>query len=186
MGFEGETIISGQCPSGYCCQYEECEYVDDSDALCAMFRDTDSLLCSECIEGYSESVNSPQCVKCGKSVYWNFMFLPVSMAVLLSVFILFTNSEKDIIPKPKPQKEDHDEMSDDEVAGKVATVPALKRRTLTGLMLANAKSDSTKLMLASLAKIAIYYEQVRWCLEWCHDLCHDACFVGKKVFSLLL
>ena len=160
MGFEGETIISGQCPSGYCCQYEECEYVDDSDALCAMFRDTESLLCSECIEGYSESVNSAQCVKCKKSAYWIYLALPGTMALLMSAFILFTNSDK------APPKESEDEIPDDEEAEREKEQsepmePLTRKITIRNNLLANAKSDSTKLMLASMAKIAIYYEQVR-------------------------
>ena len=137
--------------------------------LCALYRDTDSLLCSECIDGYSESVNSAQCVKCEKSVYLNFLFLPFAMALVLSAFILLTNTEKDVIHKQSKKskkgdkaKDVNDDLSDEEMTGR--SVSTLSRKsTLSELMLANAKSDKTKLMLASLAKIAIYYEQVKWC-----------------------
>ena len=149
MGFEGETIISGRCPSGLCCQNDECEYMDDdNDTLCAANRDTTSLLCSECIEGYSESVNSAECIECEDRVYWRFPALSMVMAVVLTVFILFTNSEKDIVPKPDSAKVSSAKSGDD-VAGNGRTVPSLQRSaTLTELILENAKSESTKLMLS--------------------------------------
>ena len=146
MGFEGETIISEMCPSGFCCQLSECNYIDDSDNLCELFRDTSSILCSECIDGYSESVNSAQCVKCKEgAIHWEYLALPGIMALLMTGFILFTNTDK---VKDEPKDEEEEE----------ATLE--RATTMKAHLIDNVKSDNTKLMLASMAKIVIYYEQV--------------------------
>lgn len=155
MGFEDDSIISGQCPAGYCCQYEECEYTDDGDALCALYRDSNSLLCSECIDGYSESINSLQCVECEKGIHWKFVWLSMAIAVATTASILSSNADHGGDESP--------ENCRDEVAGTAAALPALQRKaTLKDVMLEKAKSNDTKLMLDSLVKIAVYYEQV-WC-----------------------
>ena len=142
MGFDGEHIISELCPSGFCCQLDsECNYIDDGEYLCALYRDPDSLLCSECIAGYSESVNSAQCVQCEHDViHWEYLALPGIMALLMTGFILFTNTDK-VTEEPKEEE--------------------LERSTsMKHHLLDNVKSDDFKIMLRSMAKIVVYYEQV--------------------------
>merc|ERR1719474_2160363 len=161
MGFNGETIISGACITNFCCwKPGGCNYVDpDDDAYrCALNRDPSTRLCSECIEGYSESVNSEQCVKCDTFFNWPFLFLPLTMAFGMSAIILLTNfTEISRTVRAQPE-EDHD---DDSNAGDQPSlnVDDSRRSTLKKMALDNVKKKETKLMLASLAKIVIYYEQ---------------------------
>ena len=187
MGVEAETIISAQCISKVCCQLADgCEYVDDLDdeddedydgyPLCAFYRNSSSRLCSECIDGYSESVNSEQCVKCEKSFYWQFLFLPLAMAVAMSAIILITNFTEISRTVSPRSKDDVDDKADDVLneALDVAYPSDLdlhpnslkdeQHSTLREFAKETAKkrAQETKLMLASLAKIVIYYEQVKW------------------------
>ena len=178
MGFDAdnpETIISAVCIPNLCCQNSGgCNYVDSLAAanvegqspLCALYRNSSTRLCSECIEGYSESINSEQCVQCEESFNWPFLFLPLIMAVGMSLIILITNfteiSRKHPPPPPQddvpPASPSVDDDDDD-----LQSVPSLKSETTTlrAHALAEIASDEKKLMFASLAKIIIYYEQVR-------------------------
>ena len=57
MDFDGDAIISAVCASSFCCQLDRgCNYVEDTDSLCADNRNSSSTLCSLCNDGYSEYV----------------------------------------------------------------------------------------------------------------------------------
>ena len=151
MGIEDETFVSGICPSGFCCQREHCSFIYHGDELCAANRDADSFLCSLCIDGYSESVSGPECVKCDKNVHWEFMLLPFGMAVGTSLFILLTHTDKDTeeINRQRANSTNHG-----------LPVELTRTSTARSVMLGNVNSEDNKIMLGSLAKITIYYEQV--------------------------
>ena len=96
IGFENETIISATCPASLCCDPTDgqyCDYVEDQQSLCAMNRDSGSFLCGKCVDGFSESMISANCIECGKNVNWNYLSVPISMATLWTMIILCTNRE---------------------------------------------------------------------------------------------
>merc|ERR1719474_923945 len=140
MGFEGESIVSAVCVNGYCCQSSgDCNYIDDVDTegvLCAKYRDSDSMLCSECDEGLSESVNSWQCMDCKGETHWEFLALPAGIAVVMSLFIILTNTDKE-------EDSEHDKKEDQKNGG----------------FWDNIRHEDNKHMVASLAKVTVYYEQ---------------------------
>jgi len=151
MGIQDdESIISGQCPSGFCCQDTECSFIYDEADLCADNRDADSFLCSECIAGYSESVYGAECVECDKDVHWEFMLLPLGMAVVMSVFILVTHTDKDVQEIQRQRANTLETGS---------PIRLHRQSTFTTVMLGNVKAEDTKIMLGSIVKISIYYEQ---------------------------
>ena len=186
MGFDAdypETIISAVCIPNVCCQLSDgCNYVDPEheESLCALYRNSSTRLCSECIEGYSESINSEQCVQCEEYFNWPFLFLPLIMALGMSAIILITNFTEisRTVPPPSDDHGDDDSKNvenldidqfypdDDHQDKPSAPAPSLKNETATlrEMALAEAKSEKTKLLFASLAKIIIYYEQVKWLL----------------------
>ncbi len=108
-------------------------------------------------------------MQCEKPFNWPFLFLPLIMAIGMSLIILITNFTE--ISKSNPPKQDDvppaspntpssaDDVDDDDLQ----SVPSLKSETTTlrEHALAEIASDEKKLMFASLAKIIIYYEQVR-------------------------
>ena len=96
MGFDGEKIISSVCPSSFCCNPdddEHCDYVEDKESLCANNRDSGSLLCGKCIEGYSESMTSANCLQCDKSIHWNHLIHPLVLAAMWTMWFLFANRD---------------------------------------------------------------------------------------------
>ena len=147
---ETDSIISASCPSSMCCQLSGgCDYVDDADSLCASNRDSDSLLCSRCIEGYSESLNSENCTKCDESVYWDYLLLPLGLTIVVLIILLFTNREEE--PSESNQEIDEtknapDSSEDSPVSSAATTFETLKR----------LKDSEAKVTLPSLAKIAVY------------------------------
>ena len=88
-----DEIISASCVNGYCCTKDICNYIDDKQELCALNRDPESLLCGNCKSGYSESMNSTKCVKCDKNTYWEYLALPLIVALLFSIFLMATNTD---------------------------------------------------------------------------------------------
>ena len=162
MGFEGERLVSAICVSGYCCQNSgDCNYINDLDTegvLCAKYRSTDSMLCSECDDGLSgtvlfqlfqfrlhfhhfdcvpwggatESVNSAQCVDCEGKNYLTFLALPGLMALLMSTFILLTNTDKVVDAEEERRKLEKQDS-----------------------FMNNIRHESNKHMVASLAKVTV-------------------------------
>ena len=51
MGFDGDSIISGVCPLGMCCQPDggdsECDFIENKASLCADNRDYESPLSAD-------------------------------------------------------------------------------------------------------------------------------------------
>ena len=148
MGFKGNTIISTVCPSVFCCRRTGgCDYISDKDSLCATNRNSDSLLCSECIEGYSESINSENCTNCDRD-HWEYLLLPFAMAVFTTGILLFTNRES----KPSVLKRNGAKFESIlETGGGRGTITTIKRLS----------SGKNKIVLMSMAKIAVYYMQVK-------------------------
>ena len=148
---DDETIVSGSCVSGFCCQDDECSFIYDVDSLCAENRDPDSYLCSQCEDGYSESFNSEHCVECDNAIHWEYLLIPLGMAVGMSMFILATHTDKDIEEiqrqRENSQKTGHPIMLN-------------RQSTLTSVLIGTGKAEDNKIMMGSLAKIIVYYEQV--------------------------
>lgn len=143
MGITDHRIVSAACPTSICCQLDDgCDFVEDTDSLCAANRDADSSLCSRCITGYSESMNSANCTLCDKTVRWEYLVLPICLAVGLMILMLFTNREETEADR-QCSLEHSDTLRD-------ATIGYLKR----------LKNGDGKVTLMSLAKIVVYYEQV--------------------------
>ena len=153
IGQIGDTLISGGCPSLTCCQLEGgCDYVEDIQLLCALNRDSESYLCSRCIDGYSESMNSSNCTKCTKSVHWKYLMLSLCMALVIVMMLLWTNREK---PEDVGiEKEMENIVNPKDMSMKDRVINKAKR----------LKDQKVKTALASLAKIAVYYEQVKMCI----------------------
>ena len=146
MGFDGDTIISAVCPAGLCCQLADgCDYIENEGDLCAKYRDFESELCSECIEGYSESINSEQCTECDGD-HWEYLLLPFGMAIFTTGILLFTNREK----KDSALKRSPGKMKSILKTGNIAKW--FKR----------LKSGENKIVIMSITKIAVYYYQVMY------------------------
>eukprot|EP01083_Nonionella_stella_P008944 25907_1 len=101
VGFDSShSIISSICPPSYCCtKPNKCDY-EKKEELCALHRDPDSVLCSSCLEGYSESMNSINCVRCNTSYAFEFLLMPMLLALCLSVIVMKTDNVR------KNEKED--------------------------------------------------------------------------------
>eukprot|EP01083_Nonionella_stella_P252479 869823_1 len=73
------NLISGMCPTGYCCDnINGCEYHyagSASTSTCATGRDPRSILCGECLTGLAETFRSPGCQKCDDRYY--LLILPI-------------------------------------------------------------------------------------------------------------
>ena len=142
MNFNGDIIISANCPPSVCCQLPGgCDYVEDANSLCARNRDSDSLLCSRCIDGYSESMNSVNCTKCRENVYWLYLLLPFGLSMLILIVLLFTNREA----KSERDNKEVRDISTENIIDSSET--------------SSSKSKESRVALPSLGKIAIYYEQ---------------------------
>ena len=95
IGFEEDRIISGRCPSDICCQLiDGCDYISDSQSLCATNRDIDSILCSHCIAGYSESVSLEMCVQCRAGNCYQYFFFSILLSIITILFLAATNTMK--------------------------------------------------------------------------------------------
>ena len=142
---ETDSIISASCPSSICCQLSAgCDYVENADSLCASNRDSNSLLCSRCIEGYSESMNSENCTKCDKNVHWEYLLFPLCMTLLLSMSLLFSNREDS--EEPTESNVQTEDTKNDESGSSTKTALENVKRL---------KDSEAKITLPSLAKIAV-------------------------------
>ena len=96
MGLDGERIISSVCPSSFCCHPTDgqyCDYIENQDSLCAKNRDSESFLCGKCIDGYSESMTSANCIKCDQRVHWSYLCVPLLLAATWTMYILSANRD---------------------------------------------------------------------------------------------
>ena len=59
--------------------------------LCAKNRDPDSLLCSQCLDGYSESVTTDKCIVCDGGHHWEYWVLSLFMALFIVICYMATN-----------------------------------------------------------------------------------------------
>ena len=88
------TIISSLCPLYQCCQNKNgCDYIYNKSSLCANGRDYQSKLCSLCKDGYSESMNTTQCIKCDRFIYFEFLIYPIIIALFWIGLIILTTSD---------------------------------------------------------------------------------------------
>eukprot|EP01083_Nonionella_stella_P105403 303163_1 len=98
LGFVEEQIVSNTCPTGYCCrQADGCSVINDDkndSMLCAANREHGSTLCGQCKPGYSESMNSTQCVQCERHFYFEYLLLPVFLSLFLVLFLIATNRDR--------------------------------------------------------------------------------------------
>eukprot|EP01083_Nonionella_stella_P072417 195303_1 len=96
MGMNDGTIVSALCPPNYCCQQDTgCNYLDKTH-LCALNRNHSTYLCGSCNDGYSESINSAECVECNKSVHYRYLLQQFIFSVLISVFLIAISVEKQL------------------------------------------------------------------------------------------
>eukprot|EP01084_Bolivina_argentea_P186927 322103_1 len=88
-------IICSTCPSGQCCKSSSgCNYITDKSLLCADNRNPFSILCSKCVEGFSELFLSTACGKCEK-IYYLWLLFPFSLALFWTYYLLIlTATEK--------------------------------------------------------------------------------------------
>eukprot|EP01084_Bolivina_argentea_P258640 436122_1 len=110
VGFDNNNnIISAKCARDMCCMNDNnnnnnCSYIEETNKLCIEGRDYTSILCSKCKPLYSESMNSTKCVKCNGKHYLSFLLLPFAMAIMLSFYLIVSNSDKiDSNNKSKPK-----------------------------------------------------------------------------------
>eukprot|EP01084_Bolivina_argentea_P240169 403555_1 len=99
MSIDGDTgsILSALCLPDYCCSKQtSCSYIyDTTSILCANNRNSTAMLCSSCVTGYSESLNSSGCVKCDVALNAMVLLYPMlPMAIFWSLFLLLTSSDK--------------------------------------------------------------------------------------------
>ena len=147
MGFEGISIISGICPSSICCQLADgCDYIEDSKSLCAKNRDPESILCSQCLDGYSESVTSKSCHNCRRGDYWQYILLSFVLASSMTTFYIMTNTVKTY-----------------QSTTVIATGVSGRLKWLYS-RLQNSSGDQT---LLGLFQISVYYEQVIVLIVYC-------------------
>ena len=149
MGFDGDTIVSANCPSGYCCTPtnnntdQECNFIWEKDQLCALNRDYKSPLCGRCIDGYSESMNSTKCVKCDK-IRWYYVFLPFGLSLIWTAYLILFNTKK----VQQDGKESEDEVVQDTENGRCMAIRKL------------VKNRAFVLMMKTIFAVNImYYEQ---------------------------
>ena len=85
-------ITTSICPPFYCCSsFTGCNYVNDKSSLCAMNRDPDSLLCSQCLDGYSELIGTNQCGICDKNQL-HLLIIPYILTLLFAFYLLYIQS----------------------------------------------------------------------------------------------
>lgn len=150
MGFnDDDSIKSSACPSSMCCQQERgCDYIDDAESLCAPYRDSNSILCGKCLDGFSESMNSVNCTKCDRTMYWEYIVLSLCIAMIITAIELFTNREKrDSFLKRKKANRQILKIKGRSFMG---TVAGVTKRLKTG---------DNKITLSTLCSIAVYYWQ---------------------------
>ena len=117
MGFDddhndGLRIISSTCPNHQCCQnrIHGCDYIHDKQSLCADGRDYESVLCSKCLNGFSESLYSRKCVKCQyQEMNLIYLLLPTIFAFSLSLMLIAINTER-LIKKDKKRQEEPNKL----------------------------------------------------------------------------
>ena len=158
IGFEGTTIISAICPSSLCCLPNEgqyCDYIEGDASLCAKNRDHHSFLCGKCVDGFSESVISTNCMICQETVQWGYLSVPLSMAAMWTLFILCTNRES-----TKYSKMNHVTVKSDDVViimGSLGAVTVYYQQALSQLM---SGSGSTYWSVAFLGLFEISAQRV--------------------------
>ena len=85
-------LITAICPPNICClKAYGCSYVNDTDKLCAKNRDINSLLCSQCMDGYSELYGSNECGVCTENNFY-ILSIPYAYTLLLAVYFVFVKS----------------------------------------------------------------------------------------------
>eukprot|EP01083_Nonionella_stella_P274242 930767_1 len=98
------SIISLQCPLGQCCvDLEGCDYFN-SHLLCADNRNTSSVTCSRCNDGYDEMAGSFVCGEC-KYTDYALVSLLFILASIFTLFLLFIMSRPNALRQNIKQKE---------------------------------------------------------------------------------
>ena len=82
---ESGDKLSSTCPSKHCCQNATV-----SDYIYG--QNFSSTLCSKYMDGLSESMNKSTCIKCHRSIYWEYLLYPFGVALLWTIY-LFCNGK---------------------------------------------------------------------------------------------
>eukprot|EP01083_Nonionella_stella_P000003 3_1 len=93
LGFCGahDQMATSTCPNSYCCQREGfCNY-NETETLCANNRNVSVPLCGACFDDYTEAINKPECMICDEQ-HWMWLVRPIVLAVLYTVYLVFSNS----------------------------------------------------------------------------------------------
>eukprot|EP01083_Nonionella_stella_P119246 356367_1 len=109
LGFCGanDSMVTNICPTAYCCQMEGfCDFSEDNQAetLCAHNRNVSEPLCGACFEGYTEAINSPQCMICEEQ-HWMWFSKPIALAIVYTLYLIFSNPIKEKDTKQRDEKE---------------------------------------------------------------------------------
>ena len=149
MSVDGEDgdIIASDCPNRYCCQLQDgCDYVDDTNNLCALHRDPNTPLCGRCEEGYSELLGTVNCGLCDGD-YYGYFVIPVVNAVALSILLLCCDRSSRPPPGPKtPTKPAaSDAPNHDEPQVRIKGEELVR--------------DDTRGLLVMMSKVLLYYGQ---------------------------
>eukprot|EP01084_Bolivina_argentea_P263220 445413_1 len=84
---DNQSLSSSICKHNYCCQnIYDCQYTNISniESLCAFNRNYTSILCSECMNGYSSVFYSTNCQKCNEHFIYPY---PAIAVILYGIFI---------------------------------------------------------------------------------------------------
>ena len=85
---EDGLIIASDCPNRYCCQRANgCDYIDNSEDLCALHRDLMVPLCGKCENGYSELLGTENCGICDRNHY-EWLIIPGVLCAAFCVYLL--------------------------------------------------------------------------------------------------
>ena len=133
---DGNKILSGNCPNGYCCDISNgCNYILDD--ICASNRDSLISLCGKCKEGYSEILGSAACGKCDEhNSLW--LLFPIFLSLMIAVFLIMSKSRR--ISKIKHNSDD----------------PKMKNK---GCFDCFGELRMKKIIKVMCKKVIIYYEQ---------------------------
>eukprot|EP01084_Bolivina_argentea_P221126 374600_1 len=155
-------IVSSLCPALQCCiNSKQCKISvninnnninneQQNTQLCAKNRNPNSMLCSKCYNGYSVSVNSPQCIKCTQN-YFSYLLLPLALSLLISLFVMATNTDSYSNPVHVTRVQIDDKETKTDISSKKQKQNWLKKLS---------KNEYLKAMVSvMISRNIMYYEQ---------------------------
>eukprot|EP01084_Bolivina_argentea_P000382 726_1 len=159
-------IVSAFCPNYQCCLLADgCNYLLDTNNLCAENRDPKVPLCGACNPGFSESMNSASCCKCDeRGVYIEWLFYPLIVSLGTTIYILLSKSQK-------THKNEKNINNMEIVNIKTETEQTLMKRVIKNERLL----EMVKFMFS---KVFIYFEQQLY-----HILLSGSIVINMSTFS---